>query len=157
MRYSIGHCIITKWGYIICFFHTIKKKLPFYHKRVLILKTDGFGDMLFWFPYMKQLYEYYSARNFRVSLVTSPTGTAHIAAVNGTTVFIICGYGDYGTFVPYPEGREGKDVFSIFPEKFCTRCSWKNPECIKKPIYPCITQVTVEQVFESIETHVCLP
>ena len=84
-------------------------------------------------------------------LVSNETGTAHIGGILGILTFIICGGGDYGSFVPYPPDIEGKTVFSIFPANHeCFRCGWSNPNCIQKEIYPCIKAISVNRVFTSI-------
>lgn len=84
-------------------------------------------------------------------LVSNETGTAHIGGILGILTFIICGGGDYGSFVPYPPDIEGKTVFSIFPANHdCFRCGWSNPDCTKEETYPCIKAISVNRVFTSI-------
>ena len=86
-------------------------------------------------------------------LISNDTGTAHIGGVLGVTTFIISGGGDYGTYVPYPAEKEGKTVFSIFSNnRLCFGCVWSNKDCNKqdKPA-PCISDITVAQVLETIE------
>lgn len=84
-------------------------------------------------------------------LVSNETGTAHIGGTLGILTFIICGGGDYGSFVPYPPDIEGKTVFSIFPANHdCFRCGWSNPDCTKEETYPCIKAISVNRVFTSI-------
>lgn len=84
-------------------------------------------------------------------IVANETGTAHIGGAVGIPSFIICGRGDYGSFVPYPPGIEGKRVFSIFSAKrTCMKCYWKNPVCRKSKVYPCISDIDTDDVFEAI-------
>ena len=85
--------------------------------------------------------------NFAVS---NETGTAHIAALSGKKTFIICGYGDAGSFVPYPHSMEGKTVFSIFSDRKCSPCRWKNSECNRKKVFPCVSEITLQKVFDCI-------
>ena len=79
-------------------------------------------------------------------LVSCETGTAHVATACGTRCFIICGKGDHGFFVPYPEGVEGRSVFSIFADGSCRGCNWKDPECGKLAVYKCVADISVAQV-----------
>ena len=90
-------------------------------------------------------------------LVSGDTGTAHAGAACGTRSFVICGRGEYGTFVPYPPEIEGKRFFSVFSEKPCRRCYWRDPACAKLPVYECISSISVEQVKQVIETHLPPP
>ena len=85
-------------------------------------------------------------------LISNETGTAHIGGVLGIKTFIIAGGGDYGDFVPYPKEIEGKTVFSIFRnDHHCFRCLWTNPDCCKDgKTAPCISDITVDMVFEKI-------
>ena len=98
-----------------------------------------------------QLFTLASQAEFTVSC---ETGTAHIAAACGTLVFIISGRGDMGFFVPYPEGIEGKNVFSVFADGACRNCNWKDPECGKLAVYKCVADITVAQVERVIEENV---
>ncbi|MBO5724498.1 MAG: glycosyltransferase family 9 protein [Lentisphaeria bacterium] len=84
-------------------------------------------------------------------MVSNETGPAHVAAAFGVKTFIICGGGDYGSFVPYRPEMEGKTVFSIFrKDQHCFRCGWQNPQCRNEKIFPCISDISVEQVFTKI-------
>ena len=87
-------------------------------------------------------------------LVSNDTGTCHIGAALGVKTFIICGQGDYGSFVPYPEGMEGKQVFSIFSKRICRCQLWGNEECRKQSVYPCIAEISADEVWEVIKKHV---
>lgn len=96
-----------------------------------------------------QLFSLLSRADFMVSC---DTGTAHAAAVCGTRCFIIAGRGEYGAFVPYPAGVEGKRVFSIFAAELpCRNCNWKDPECAALPTYKCLAAISVEAVAQVIE------
>ena len=87
-------------------------------------------------------------------MVSCDTGSAHIAAACGTRCFIICGRGEYGVFVPYPEGIEGRNVFSIFADGSCRNCNWKDVECGKLAAYKCVADITVAQVERVIADNV---
>lgn len=84
-------------------------------------------------------------------LISNETGICHIGGVLGVQTFIICGFGDYGSFVPYPKEAEGKTVHSIFSSKrTCKPCAWQNEQCRKQPVYPCISDITVDEVFNTV-------
>ena len=84
-------------------------------------------------------------------LVSNDTGTAHVAGVVGTLSFVICGGQDYGAFFPYPSEIEGKRIFSIFSkDQRCFQCRSTNSECNMRTPYPCISAISVEQVFSII-------
>ena len=87
-------------------------------------------------------------------LLSNDTGTCHIGAVTGVKTFIICGQGDYGSFVPYPKGMEGKQVFSIFSKRPCRCQLWGNEECRKQSVYPCIAEISADEVWEVIQKHI---
>lgn len=88
-------------------------------------------------------------------LVSNETGTAHIGGMVGTLSFILCGGGDFGSFVPYPPGIEGKSVYSVFSGKRkCFKCFWKNPVCRMTETYPCISDIAVNDVFAIISSKI---
>ena len=88
-------------------------------------------------------------------LIANETGTCHIGAVLGIRTFIICGLGDFGSFVPYPDGIEGVTVHSVFSSKRrCAPCRWQNEQCRQKEVYPCISDISVEEVFSLIRSRV---
>ena len=84
-------------------------------------------------------------------LVTNDTGTCHIGAAIGIKTFIICGQGDYGSFVPYPP--EWKNVHCIFSNRKCRCRLWNNEECCKQKVYPCIAEISVDDVWNNIKQH----
>lgn len=84
-------------------------------------------------------------------LVTNDTGTCHIGAAIGIKTFIICGQGDYGSFVPYPP--EWENVHCIFSNRKCRCRLWNNEECRKQKIYPCIAEISVDDVWNNIKQH----
>lgn len=100
------------------------------------------------------LLELISCVNQAEFVVSNETGTAHIGAALGKKTFIICGGGDYGHFIPYPDTAEGKYVFSIFRngDHSCFPCFWAMPCCSnnKYDTAPCIKDISVEQVFNAI-------
>ena len=84
-------------------------------------------------------------------MVSNETGPAHISSTLGIKTFIICGGGDYGSFVPYRRGVEGIWVWSIFrKEQQCFRCGWQNPQCRKNNTYRCIAEISVDDVAATI-------
>ena len=89
-------------------------------------------------------------------LISNDTGSCHVGAALGVQTFIICGQGEYGAFVPYPEGVEGITVHSIFSAaRVCKPCFWRNEECRKHKVYPCISDITVDEVFRRVVS--CMP
>ena len=91
-------------------------------------------------------------------LISNDTGTAHVAGVVGTLSFVICGGQDYGAFFPYPSEVEGKRIFSIFcKDQRCFQCRFTNSKCNMRTPYPCISAISVEQVFSTISEVLKIP
>ena len=88
-------------------------------------------------------------------LISNETGSCHVGAALGVQTFIICGRGEFGAFVPYPEGVEGVTVHSIFSGgRTCGPCYWGDEECRKQQVYPCISDITADEVFRRVIFHV---
>ena len=95
--------------------------------------------------------ELFSVIKNGIFLVSNDTGTAHVAGVVKTLSFVICGGQDYGAYFPYPSEVEGKRIFSIFcKDQRCFQCRCTNSECNMRTPYPCISAISVEQVFSTI-------
>lgn len=86
-------------------------------------------------------------------LLSSDTGTAHAGAALRKLTFVICGRGEYGTFFPYHSEAEGKYVFSIHSPAECYKCYWRDPECTHLPVYRCISEISVESVWNALTTY----
>ena len=84
--------------------------------------------------------------------ISNETGTCHLGTLSGIPGVIICGQGDYGTFVPYPSDREGFDVFSVFASEkcSCSPCRWHRDICKSEVVARCVANITVEQVFQTV-------
>ena len=87
-------------------------------------------------------------------LISSDTGTAHIGAALKRPSVVICGRGEYGTFFPYPASAEGKYVFSVFSETPCRKCFWRDETCLKLSTYKCLSEISVDTVWNVCQTHV---
>lgn len=98
-----------------------------------------------------QLFALLEAAEF---VVSGETGTVHAAAACGARAFAVCGRGDLGTFIPYPEGVEGKTFFSIYAAGECRACNWRGEKCSRLPVYECVAAVSPAAVKRAIEAHV---
>jgi ADP-heptose:LPS heptosyltransferase len=86
-------------------------------------------------------------------LVANDTAAVHIAAAVGTPAVCILGGGHYGRFMPYilKAGAHIAPV-PIIHRMDCFGCNWQCTQPHKKGMtVPCISLITVDQVFETIE------
>lgn len=94
------------------------------------------------------LFQLFSLVRNAALLLTNDTGCAHAGAALKCLTFVICGKGEYGTFFPYPEGIEGKILFSVFSESPCPRCFWRDDFCTQLPVYCCLSEISTSQVWD---------
>ena len=61
--------LVSGIGKIINSFSALVRLLPFYRKKVLILKNDGLGDLIIFLPFAAQLRRYYNGSGYEVCLM----------------------------------------------------------------------------------------
>ncbi len=85
-------------------------------------------------------------------LVGNDSGMAHVAAAVGIPSVCVLGGGQFGRFLPYPSGMKEGAPISVYTQMPCYDCNWR---CIHKihkgRPYPCIQEITVEQVWKQVE------
>ncbi|MBI3601372.1 MAG: glycosyltransferase [Candidatus Omnitrophica bacterium] len=96
----------------------------------------------------------------RASFVLSnETAAIHIAAAVGTKAICILGGGHFGRFVPYQIEAEHTHPLPrpVFHEMDCYGCNWFCKFSVRPgdPV-PCIGNVTVEQVWQTIKAEQCV-
>jgi len=81
-------------------------------------------------------------------VISNETSAVHIAAATHTPVICILGGGHFGRFAPFPDHMEFKPT-CVYDKMECYNCNWN---CIfETPAnapYPCISIVTVQQVWQ---------
>lgn len=84
-------------------------------------------------------------------LIGNETSAPHLAAAVDTPSVCILGGGHFGRFVPYSRSVVGARPVCAYTEMPCFGCNWR---CIHeyggKSCVPCIAQVSVEQVVNSV-------
>jgi ADP-heptose:LPS heptosyltransferase len=87
-------------------------------------------------------------------VVSNETGAAHLAAAVRTPVVCLLGGGHYGRFVPYPEVLRGRIPvpLPVVHPMDCFGCDWHCIHPVAKGMpAPCIQQISVDAVWESLE------
>jgi len=83
-------------------------------------------------------------------VITNETGTAHIATAVQTPAVCILGGGHFGRFAPYPENMVDRPV-CIYEKMPCYNCNWICEfETSDAAPFPCISQISVRQVWETV-------
>lgn len=83
-------------------------------------------------------------------VICNETSAAHIASACGKKAISILGGGHFGRFAPYPDHLINRPIF-VFERIPCYYCNWICKfETTEKAPYPCISIVTVEQVWNKI-------
>lgn len=84
-------------------------------------------------------------------VVTNDSGSVHLAAATSTPSVCILGGGHYGRFLPYPPqaSSDFRQMPRVAQETMeCYWCSWRCKHLSEQiQIAPCITAVSVEQVY----------
>ncbi len=103
---------------------------------------------------LPQLVEMIGSANL---LISNETSAIHIAAATKTPSVCILGGGHFERFAPYPEHMDYRPV-CVYEKMECYNCNWN---CIYQTPpnapYPCISIVTVEQVWKAIGSMVHWP
>lgn len=84
-------------------------------------------------------------------LLTNETSAAHIGPAVGTPTICITGGGHFGRFVPYDAELNPDKLIVVNHAMSCYGCNWNciYPYKSDSPM-PCITDVTVEQVWHAV-------
>ena len=82
-------------------------------------------------------------------VLANETGTAHLAAVQGTRTIVILGGGDFGALFPAPHRS---NVRALFKKRDCFGCGWQC-RCadLNSTVAPCVEDVRVEDVVLAVE------
>lgn len=82
-------------------------------------------------------------------VVANETGTAHLAAVQGTRTIVILGGGDFGALFPSPHRP---NVRALFKKRDCFGCGWQCRYAdLNSTVAPCVEDIRVEDVVSAIE------
>jgi len=84
-------------------------------------------------------------------LVGNETSAIHIAAAVQTPSLCLLGGGHFGRFIPYTldEPFDFVGPLAVFHEMGCYHCNWLcSQKFAKGAPFPCLAQITVEQVWE---------
>ena len=89
-------------------------------------------------------------------LIGNDSGPAHLGALAGTPVVAVVGGGDFGRFFPYPKDYSPlrDTVVTAYRALPCYGCQWtcSHPERRNGTAFPCIDQITVQQVLDAVKT-----
>ena len=89
-----------------------------------------------------------------VFVISNESSAAQIAFMTNVSAFVIVGGGHFGRFVPFPAsltGMKKNGVIPVFQKMDCFGCNWScHYVSLKKRRPPCITEVSVDNVYEEI-------
>ncbi len=84
--------------------------------------------------------------------IGNETGTIHLAASLNIHSVSVVGGGHFDRFMPYPKEVKGNKPSAVFKEMDCFYCNWRcRYVADKNKIVPCISNVTVDMVWNKIK------
>ena len=87
-------------------------------------------------------------------VVSNDTGSAHLAAVQGTQTIVILGGGEFGTLFPAPKRQ---NVLCLSCDWECFGCGWQCPKAnLSHEAAPCIAAIKAEDVISAVESLLSL-
>ena len=93
-------------------------------------------------------------------VISNETSTVHISTAVNTPVVCILGGGHFGRFLPYENDSISKGInfpISIYSKMPCFGCNWKCKYPLVNGAAQCISNVSVEVVWDSIKKLIFFP